>query len=779
MSKFTKIVNSFKTGKVSKKLAHRQDVEQLKDSCTEIDNFTVQPSGGVKRRYGTNRLNVGTENTYPDYNDGNFYHIKYTKEHNYVVMLDNTSVNMFDTMTRDGVTGVTSKFVRVFDYSGAEKRVITSLTMQSAYNAYAVSTYAAWDNTKATPFAQLPSSGWHFAQTGRKTIFAHTSGNYAPFVIDTIISTGTVIFTISPWHLDLEIASRSSTSAVTDGPGVAFGGLTIPMGSLTTNANSVATMTVGTGSYTAGLITISAGGGDLKMIKSIDITNFFYDVPASYTAPIQSYVGSQILLLNGATQHGLYTVVTCAQVAATKTARFTVVCTCESTAGNFSATAWAFSDWGGPNGFPRSVTSYRGKVVFGGNLGYPNRIWVSSTNANNPLSFQTLLPYKLTQDSASDVSGFLYHTSAVTTDLALALSFNEGNSGEIRWIKGRKVLHLGTNIGEYQISFLNNVFSLANMEVAKVSSYASSNIQPAEGDQKIFYVANSGTDIRYISTKDKFSESVDVSLSILNREYTGIDKLEWSEEQSLLLFRTTSKEVHSVTVHEQSGVTAFNEYTFPFDIHSFTVLDKTLDNSDGNTAYLLIKYNSVFYQCLMRFDGIDISSISQDKHHLDFAVVTTGTVNGTNTYTALKYANLTVGYYVNDVYATATANGSGVFSVLNETIGSTVIYGIPMVSSLTTAPVEEGSKYGSSNGLIKRVDRATIYLTKSGKFKIGGTDGTQFTVEKTTSTFDDYNEVVEFSNNSDYEVKCVISSVDGHPVNISSVAFRGVTYEGE
>lgn len=772
MSKFTSIINSFKSGKISKKLTHRQDIPELKNGCEEITNFIVGSSGGLKRRYGTFELSNS-----PIPNNGNLYVIKYSKEYSFIVLLENIDANIFETTSR--TVGTSSKFVRIFDSIGVEKQVwtIANAPLQAPW--YDTS-YSAFDSTVTSCFSKLPSSGWQHAQLSRKTVFSHKDGNKMPFVIDLELSTGEPIFMVYPWCFDKELYTRNALSELNGGSYVPFGGLTVPCSSINTNTSSIATMTTITGAYTAGILTQFSSGVDKKMFRTITITNF------PNISNLNDYIGSAIVLRNASNIDGTYIVVKVDTSGLSfPDVKFWVICTCESTAATFSTSKYAFSQWGGPLGFPRTVTTYKGKVIFGGSKGRPNTFWSISTNANNPNSFQTLMPFKLAQDSGTaDSSGFLYFNSSVLTDLALAASFNEANSGDIRWMRGRTLLHFGTNNGEHQVSFVNNVFALSNIETKKVTSYSSSNVGTVEGNQKIFYVSNNNTNLRYISTNDKYSESIDISLSVLNNEHRGIDKLDWAEEPSMLLFKTSDNKLHGITVNEQSGVSAFSDFEFSFEVIDFVVLEKTIYNSDGNSVYILGKENNSYFLAYLPFDSIDretILSATPDYQYpyIDRILVTTGTQDGTNDYTVARFANKTVGIYNNEDYVEVEADSTGKFTNPNETIGGSVLAGIPYESRLITCQIEEGSRFGSANGLIKRIDRATLYLTKSGSCKVGTNNGSIYAVEKTTTTFDDYSPTVELSNNPDYNVSCVIKSLNGQPLNISSVAFRGVTYEGE
>mgnify|MGYP000985175923 CR=1 FL=1 len=767
MSKFTTITNSFKSGKLSKRLTHRQDIDALKDSCKELYNFIVLPNGSVKRRYGSKIIST------PTLTDGSLYTFKYTQDHTYIVQLQTGSPNIFGLTTR--TVGQSSSFLRVFKLNGDEIQVRTLANMYLGFanNPWYNTSYDAFDSSVSSCFSQLDHANWQTTQLSRKMVFAHPSGTKMPFVLDMIQNgSSTPSFIVYPWCFDKELYMRNALRELDGGDYVAFGGLTIPHMSLNTVTGSTVTLAHPTGAYTANKVTQFASASDTKMFKDITINSLYYGDPANF-------IGTSVLIRDGSNNEGLYILVDVTSYSY-PTAIFKAICVCEGTTAGLTTYKWALSEWGGLNGFPRAVSTYKGRIVFGGSSGYPNRFWIGAVNTNNPSSFQTLNSYALGQDASSDVSLYGYYGNTLP-DKATNASFNEASTGDIKWIRGRRYLHFGTNIGEHKISFLNNTVVLGNMEAAKVTSYSSSPVPSIEGDQKIFYVSNDYTNIRFISTNDTNSESIDTSLSILNQEYDNIKKLEWCEHASCAVFKYGTNKMGGITVNEQSGTTAFFEFNFGFTPYDFIVVDKDAhDNTDGSTLLVLGKLGSTYKILAIPFLNIDTDYHrvpTSIYHYLDWwQIQLTASIVDT---TYALFADKTVGYYVNGIYGEVIADSSGVFTIPYE-IGDDVVYGLPYDSYLETSQIEEGSKFGKATGLIKRIDRAAIYLTKSGNCYIGANNGSLYPTEREIeASAIDHSPVVEFSNNPDYHISCVVKSVPGQALNISSIAFRGVTYEGE
>jgi hypothetical protein len=764
MTKFTTLINSFKTGKISKKLTHRQDIPALKDSCDTLENLIPQAQGGTKLRYGTNLVISGL-------NSGSMYPLRYTQKYSYLIYISEVA-SIFETVTRtiNASPVSSSKLIRIFDHTGQEYRVYTCANAPQL-NPWYDTAYDAFKPNVVSAFSSLPTTDWQYTQLSRKTVFTHPSGTKMPFVVDILLSSGVPVFFIYPWCFDKELHTRNAIDELAGDATVPFGGVTVPLSSFNSNTLSTATMTTLTGAYTAAKIIKSASSSDKKMFRKIKITSF------PQTSNMNSFIGGSIKLRNGSNQDGIYTIVGINPLILYPDTEFYVITNVESTAATFTTDKWAISEWGGILGFPRSVTTFKGRLVFGGSEGRPNTFWSAAINSSNSSSFQNLLNTKLAQDVSTDVSELKFFGAGLY-DMSFSASFNEASSGDIKWVRGRKQLHFGTNIGEHLISFIENVFALSNMETSKVTSYASSPVNPVEGDQKIFYLANNRSNLRYISTNDKYSESIDMSLSILNEEYRDIDKIEWCEAISSLIFKTADGTLHSVTVNQQSQVSAFCDYILPFAVKDLTVLNKNISGIDKEILFLHVEMGGLYYVLTMYFDNIDRDTIVDDYHYLDFAQYSVGVTDGPSTFTYLPFADKTVGYYSGGVYAESLADELGQFTI-ETTIGASIIYGLPYKGKLITSDINEGSKYGQANGLIKRIDRATIYLTKSGKCKVGSNNGSMYPVEKSSDAVETYAPVVDLSNNPDYHIRCIIESLNGTPLNISSIALRGVTYEGE
>lgn len=770
--KFTSVVNSFKAGKVSKKISKRQDIETIKDGCEELENFILYPNGVLKRRFG-----IGSINTLSSIGNGEIYALNYSKEHSYIVFLkEGTQQNIFATESRlinDPRLGVsnqtTCEFVRIFDSLGTEYKVETLLQKAKFY---IDSTHTMFTKSSESPYRGLPHDGWNVTQFSRKLIFVHNSGNYPPFIVDLILSEGSnPRFNVVPWSLDLDLFTRNSSIESLGGDYAALGGTTMPMAPMGKQYYQI-TVDNPNGVAVDGKIIEAI---DLKSIKRIGIPVAFFD-----TGDYNAMIGACIKTLRGTSVEGIYFITGRVAGPISGTVNYYAVASIE---GDNDATTntydfWTLSYWGYKNGYPKTVSSFRGRLVFGGTKTAANRFFMTAANANNVASFQNLQPSKLIQDaSTTDFSGLAFYNSAITSDLGITAAFNESNSGDIAWIKGRRILHFGTTTGEFQVSFINNTVALSNMEVQKVSSYSSTNVNPVEGDQKIIYIANGGSVIRTVSTNARDYESTDIAVSAMFTELSNIKKLGWVERASSLLFLSNST-LKAVCINEQTQVVGFYDLSFGNDVKSFIVSQNKIDGIDTDIVVGLMTDGTNYKLHYNLVDHVDKDSYQSSYFYfLDYCV--SGVLaNPTNIF----WADKEVVVYWTALKTTEILQADSLGQILLSNPDNEIyVAGLRFKSRLTTVPINYASRFGQAVGLIKRVDRAEVGVTKSGRFYIGTNTGELFIAPKSdvTNTYEDYNPIIELSNSPDYDVKCIIESYEEEPLNINTIAYRGVTYEGE
>jgi len=460
---------------------------------------------------------------------------------------------------------------------------------------------------------------------------------------------------------------------------------------------------------------------------------------------------------------------------------------------------FTISTWNLGAGFPKVCGTYLSRLLFA-NSGNDNTstVFAAAINNSSPLDYQGMMADTLIQDaSTSDVSGMLYFDSANANRRGFSLSFSDGNGQEIRWMGSRRRLHLGTSSGEYQIT-VDRVFSRDTAAQIRFGSINSDFIQPADGDRKIIYSANNGSELRAISVEDRDYESVDIKLStILSGLPFKIEKMQWFEKMRILLILTPEKKVYALSLDSNTQVAGFSPWLYAVNV----------DDICATTDICYIIYNA-----LSDYSGVasDIKAIGiqavddntdsteqypvDDRLHLDSFLSYTFSSDVED----IRYVAINIVRMIGDARIVFYTEGvvcdvgivtssmvdtditlSAEFLAAQET-GKPYVVGVPYKSRIRALPQYQGSQYGSPVGDVHRIDRVTVQCYKSGKFKYGSLDTPLYASEGLASGLTatkDY--TYELPQSSDREQFFVIETDECTPLNISGVALRGLSNSGE
>lgn len=793
--KFTSMVNSFKSGLISKRLSRRQDIKGLADSCVELTNFYVTPEGAAKRTFGGEILSFVPTNTRAIYS----YHL--SAEYSFLVCVCDAGTNADNTLMSyeartTPFTGNSSTYIRIFTIHGIELKVSPMLISIGYCD---VSHELFNKSSLVSPYANLPYN-LQTIQYGNKLIFVDPAGNKTPFVLEYIEQTSSSYFKLYPWAFDSTLYTRVPSAPNSY---ISLGTTTTPFSYgyerdmnaqiTTSSANGTVGTLVATSSPTHKLKTIvikdSSGTGSFDpqlvlgtvcLIKDKD-TSPYCEIPLLIVA----YVGSV------SNDHTFYAYASL-NIGVLTTGLYTI----------------SLSDWGGKRGFPRTVTTYMDRVVFGGTKTAPNKIWAAAFNAVDPFAWQIMLKYVLFQDrGTTDFSGFLLYNATVLDGVAIHEELASGDTPSIAWMQGKKNLHMGTDLGEFQLIPTNGLFTYNTINIQKVSTFHSARVQPVEGDQKIIYVSNYAKEIRHISTNSKDYESVDTPIGIQYNLLSNINELEWLEKAKLAFILTASG-LYTMALSEQSEIGAFSKidlsglgWGIPESIcrlRNSYYIATTYPIEEKESLIVLIGTGfSSAIAIRIPFDSQDIpcsintypSLPSMAPSHLyinGYTVVTPP--SNSFTYTNALYADniVTVAFYeeldglIGELaYVDFLADSLGNIAIDLPTryTSTDIAVGIQIPASLTTTPIQVGSRFGESGSIVKRIDRIVAHLTNSKSFKVGSTSGTMY--QQTLTEIKDVDHLVELSNDSDVIADVKIQSVGTDPLSVACISYRGVGYEGE
>jgi hypothetical protein len=531
--RYNEIINNFINGEVSPRMYGRTDSEIYKRSCRTLKNMINLAQGGAKRRIGTEFIrdnflaNDFTKQVITD--AARIIPFPYNEDENYIVCLHG-----------DGAVG--NYFIYVINTNDG---VITAPYFNGGASAgwpvdsIGAGAVSANTLTDADTIAEI-----QYAQNGALMYFAHqdlppfylyragknqfqVGDFYRPFYL----YTGTTFTAADAWRAwpfaDLNTTATTITPGATTGSGVTF--------------------TASTGIFTA------------------DHEDSFLTINNSGT------VG--VALITGVTSS---TVVTC-----------TIYSTMPGTS---AYTSWALSAWSKDRGYPKSVTFFQGRAVWGGSKKQPERIWFSQLNDLFEMSNTTVLNPGATA-AASDPGSFTPASTEVN---------------EINWLRGGvRNLLIGTRGREYSASELSGA---TGATVLAQTSFGSESVQPAVVEDTPVFVQRGFHKLRemvYDYRVEGYGAS-DITFLAEHMPYLSQDVLGDTSvarikamayqalENSILWVVDTNGYLYACTKSRENAVQAFHrhelggEYDGEFP-RVLSICSVPSSDGSGDDLYLLVK----------------------------------------------------------------------------------------------------------------------------------------------------------------------------------------------
>lgn len=744
--KFSKIITTFKNGLVSPLLRGRTDVQGIESGAEEFFNFYVDSTGSSRRRPPLRDAgNPHSANEKIAHTAGQPHNIQsfgFTiLGQDFVFSFDKNqffnAVGTANSLLTDPLRG--SKYLRIHSASGTTPTVYPVQVFGQAtdFSAAAFKRLEAWNTTGTNSGTSTTGLNHYlsrtldivqFTQVSDRTVVFTTKAGF-PFCVSLVTlksensdSDAQIqnSFIMYPYFVNLSILSRQSVGLLEYQCPIAP--INYPFNARNSDTSAkviVERVAPGTNQPSSGLMYTNAMGylHVVKIPQKIHNNDYTYFEGAFVRVTTQDSKEAVYFLTQ---QDGTQT------VSGVIYRRYLAIGCVGGDPLPAGTSSFVISSWNDALGFPRITTTYKARLMFG-NAGLnpeehiwggdnSNTVWAAAINKNSIFDYQGMMADTLIQDiGTSDVSGLLYYNSTNTAQRGFGLAFADGEGEEMRWMMPRRRLHLGTTKGEYQIT-VTATFDRDSADQSKIGTISSDYIQPVGGDRKIIYCANDGQELRYISVEDRDYESVDGKL---NATLAGLDitiqKIVWFERMRVLLILTTDYQVYALSLDSLLQINAFSKWTFSVDVVDIC----------ATGSYAFITYFDAAYGGY-KYAQFNLDDPATRNIHLDF--------------------------------------------------GTT-----PYKSRVRSMPIEGGSQFGSAVGDITRIDRATIQVFDSGNFYYGSEDGHLY---KTENLPDDgsvitKNYSLQLPQSPDVEVFVIIETEADTPLNISGIAVRGVSYQGE
>jgi len=435
MPRFNDIINNFVNGEVSPKMYGRSDSEIYKRSCRELENRIVHPQGGASRRTGTQFI---LDEVIVDDANGDSAALSsaariipfYSKREDPFLLVFNGDVkdSSLENLVyiHDPVDTTNSFSASVVFEDNYVLDSSTATRMNPGISSAKLSTYLA----DATVLKEM-----QYCQIGDILVITH---ELIPPIVVTRYENylGELVFGFGDYmHQYRKVSSFSddigsmpftdiNISDISMSLSAATGtGQTLTASSAFFAAGHVGTYIAGIESGTLGACVVTAVNAN-GLTATVDIIRAFSDITVDV--------------------------------------------------------AWYEGAWSDYRGWPRTVTHWNGKLVFGGSPSFPMRIWASQT-------------YDIFEMTNEDV---LKATGVVPTD-PVWVDLSSDTITQINWLHTSGNLLVGTGVREYSIEALSISTTGGSEVTIKTQTSAGSNyVQPAIVEDVPMFAQKGGRKLR-------------------------------------------------------------------------------------------------------------------------------------------------------------------------------------------------------------------------------------------------------------------------------------------
>jgi len=652
-------LNNFSSGEWSPKMRSRTDVEQYPRSCTEMTNFITQMQGGAFRRPGTKFIADELSATV----GMTTYTLDLTKEH-----------RLFPLTTSTGTS-----FIIIAGKTSA------SATLWLIYSVDLGTFGKVGSSDPAMPTIGTLST-LDYQQVGDILVFTN-NGNVC-------FTVSSVTLLVDGWALNhfYDVKPRFSSSiSMPERSSRAYG----PVQAI----GSGGTLTV-TGTFSV--------GGAVTVVSSLSSSFTSADAAAPYTYIKVTASGvTGIIMVDGYTNA---TTVTGTVILALPGAS-------PQAYGVASGTSFQIQLWRGTTGWPKKVTAYQGRLIFGNASSFTDTLWGS--RIGNIFDFDEI---PLAQ--SPDFTGFDEDNSR-----PFELTPNSPEQGIIQSLTSAKTLVICTNNAELVAYGTQGALGPNDFQIETSTSFGSRAVRPARTNNFLTIVQKTGRKIRDFISNDTEAQYKANDLSFVADHMTKgtyIEELASIQGDSSIMYaRLASGEIIGVTLDREYQVNAWFRlriggdgisgaaYEYPqctalTSVYNYTtrvdelfmVVKRTINSA---VVYSFEKLSQPYEES--EFTVTTPTSETAFPHYVDAWEAQTGASSTTWTFANKPSAVVSVladGLYVGE--KTLSAGG-----VLTLTRAATSVHvGYAYASTLKPALLEQGGAAGSSVGRPKRA--TDLYL---------------------------------------------------------------------
>ena len=360
----------------------------------------------------------------------------------------------------------------------------------------------------------------------------------------------------------------------------------------------------------------------------------------------------------------------------------------------------AFSD---TTGFPAAVAFYEQRLVFAGTASQPQTIFFSQSG-----DFENF------ERGTNDDDGLVY-----------TIGSNEVNV--IRYLSSGRQLIVGTSGGEFIVraSGFDEPLKPNNTQIKQQTTYGSADIQPMQVGNATLFLQRAKRKLRELVFSNESDSYVAPDMTILAEHITegGITAFAYQQEPDSVAWTVRTDGVLScMTYRREEQVVAWHRHIIGGVFGSGTAVVESVavipGDLDEDELYLIVKrtIGGATKRYVERMSGFDFGSDITDAFFVDSGLTYSGSaatsISGLDHLEGQTVSVLADG----SLHPNVTVSSGAV--TLQRSVTKAHI-GLPFTSKVETLRIDGGSALGSSQGKVKRISEVTIRLFRSVGLKVG------------------------------------------------------------
>ena len=684
MPKITTAKQNFTAGELSPRLFGRTDLGRYDNGAQTIQNFIVQPHGGLTRRPGTRFVREVKTSA----NKTKLVPFQFNVEQAYILEFGNNYFRIF----KDGGVVVSS---------GSPVEVVT-------------------------PYATADLPGLKFAQSADIMYLVHP--DYAPRRITRTSHTAWTIDTVDLKRGAMGDTNLTSTTLTSSGR---TGSVTI-----TASANTFVSTDVGrlvklhqgfakitayssATSVTATVQALADGRSELMPSYTSTTISFHEGDPDStgleHNDRIEDSAGDFVaegfkagmkITSSGTSSNNRSGMLIVDVTDTVITLAPGIDVAAESAGGSFTLAGdliadngWQLGAFSDTTGWPRAVAFYEQRLVFGGTATQPQTIFFSQ---------------------GGDFENFERGTDA---DDGLVYTIGSNEVNVIRYLASGKNLIVGTSGGEFVVraSGFDEPLNPTNTQIKQQTTYGSADIQPMQVGNATLFLQRAKRKMRELLFSNESDSYVAPDMTILAEHVTegGIEEFAYQQEPDSVAWCVRSDGVLAcMTYRREEQVVAWQRHIVGGTnavVESVAVIPGDLDEDQ---VYIIVKrtIDGATKRYVEYLSGFDFGTDITDAFFVDSGLTYSGSAA-----TVISGLGHLEGEIVQILADGSTHPDKTVSSgqITLDRSATKVHVGLGFTSKVETLRIDAGSASGSAQGKTKRISEVTVRLYRSVGLKVG------------------------------------------------------------